>query len=425
MTTGSAASAEAPPPIALLTSRYPSLSETFVWREARAIEARGWPVVGVSMHVPDAATRELAELPRPDVLLRRPGLRSLLVDAICEVVRHPLRSTRTLATALADAISPGEPTSLGGRARNLLHAISGLAAARQLRPRGIAHIHCHFAHAPAGVGLYAARQLGISWSFVGHANDLFANRLLLRRKLARAGFVSCISEWHRDWYREQAPAVSTPLPVIRCGVPHEPVDGDADEAAVAGRLRLVSVARLVPKKGLDTLVRAVDRLASESDLDVSLLIAGDGPERATLERLAAACRDRARVDLLGSVAPSRVHDLIAEADVFALPCRIDAEGDRDGIPVALMEAMTTGVPVVAGDLPTLRELVIPDQTGILCPADDPEALAAVLARLARDPARRRALGEAGRQHAIREFSMAVNAERLDQALRRTIGLEAH
>ena len=107
---------------------------------------------------------------------------------------------------------------------------------------------------------------------------------------------------------------------------------------------------------------------------------------------------------------------MGEADLLALPCRTDSNGDRDGIPVVLMEAMACALPVISGDLPAVRELVIDEQTGLLVPGDDPAALTIALARLADDPALRRRLGEAGRAHVLAEFALDVNIDRLEQAL---------
>jgi glycosyltransferase involved in cell wall biosynthesis len=110
-----------------------------------------------------------------------------------------------------------------------------------------------------------------------------------------------------------------------------------------------------------------------------------------------------------------------ETDVVALPCRTDAAGDRDGIPVVLMEAMACGLPVVSGDLPAVRELVEDGRTGLLVRPDDPSAVAEALARLAADPGLRASLGSAGRAHVREEFALDVNIDRLERALLGVVG----
>ncbi|MGH0028190.1 MAG: glycosyltransferase family 4 protein [Myxococcota bacterium] len=398
-------------PVAVVASRYPKLSETFVYREVAALRARGRPVRTVTLRAPDAGgdgdAALLGDVGPADVVVYAPGIAT---RGLRELLRHPLRGLGTLALAVRDALAPGEPLSLRGRAALLVQAWAGLALADDLRTHGIGHLHCHFAHAPTGVGLYAARQIGGRFSFVGHANDLFRNRSLLRRKLARAAFVSCISQWHRDWYAGLVPSCAPRLHVVRCGV--EPGEFAPGDAPADGPLRVLSVARLVPKKGIDLLVRAL----AESDLDWRLDVVGDGPERASLEALARELGVGDRVTLHGPLPNDRVAACMREADLFALPCRVDAGGDRDGIPVVLMEAMATGLPVVAGDLPTLRDLVRPDETGLLTPPGEVSPLREALRRLAGDAALRERLARAGRRHVEEEFSLAANAARLDAQL---------
>ena len=168
------------------------------------------------------------------------------------------------------------------------------------------------------------------------------------------------------------------------------------------------------KKGIDTLIRAVATLP-----DVRLKVAGDGPQREELEHLAADAGGR--VTFLGKVDPSAVADLLRGHDAFALPCRPAAGGDRDGIPVALMEAMAGGLPVVAGDLPAVRELVENGVTGRLVPGGDAAAVAAVLREWSADVAGRKALAEAGRTRVAAEFGLGGNVTRLETALRRAAG----
>ena len=410
----------APPPprspsLAVIAGRYPLLSETFVYREIRALRARGWRVRPVTLHAPAAGERPGVADRAVVTLYGRAGRRHVLA-ALGELARRPTRSLGTLGTAVLDAIAPGEPTSLRHRGVLLAQAVAALALAAPLRRMRIGHVHCHFAHAPATVGMYAARQLGIPFSFVGHANDLFERRALLKRKLRRAAFVACISHWHREHYgRIHGPAVGR-CRLIRCGVE---LDGQAEPAddARAWRGRIVTVARLVPKKGIDTLIRALARLRAGQGEAWRLSIIGDGPQRDALARLVdeLGCRDA--VAFRGAQPNAVVCRSLREADVFALPCRVDAGRDRDGIPVVLMEAMAAGLPVVAGRLPTITELVKHETTGLLVDGDDPAAVAAALARLAREPELRRRLAEAGRAHVAEEFSLWRNVERLEAALR--------
>jgi len=413
--------------IAYIAARFPLRSETFVHREVSWLRGHGWSVRAVSLNEPrEAAAPELAPLRADRIVVygsrKLHGLWSALVSALGECVANPVRSAATLATATCDAVAPGEKLSLIGRFKLLAQAMAGLSLARRLRGDQIRYIHCHFAHAPTSVGMYAAMQLGIGFGFTGHANDLFHRRQLLRRKLLRARLVVCISHWHRDLYTSIAgerPAYR----VIRCGVDEagwRPAVARSDDERGSGRLRVLSVCRLVEKKGIDTLVRAVGILV-RGGRAVELTIAGDGPDRNRLASIAGESGCRTAVAWLGAVDHGRVHELLGTADMFVLPCRTDRHGDRDGIPVALMEAMACGVASIGGNLPAIGELIEHGRSGMLVDGTNAEELAKRIAELADDAQLRMRLGEAGRQRVIEEFSTEANMGKMQAAIEEAIG----
>ncbi|MEI8312040.1 MAG: glycosyltransferase family 4 protein, partial [Verrucomicrobiota bacterium] len=246
------------------------------------------------------------------------------------------------------------------------------------------------------------------FSFTGHAADLFRERCLLEQKLRRAAFVACISDWHRDWYRTICQRPDSEYPVIRCGV-------DVPDAPLPARsgppLSLLGLGRLVPKKGFDVLVKACRILADEG-VALECTIAGDGPELDHLRSLA----DGLPVRFPGAVAHRDVPALLEGKDVFVLPCQISRDGDRDGIPVVLMEAMARGICAVSGDLPTIRELICDGRDGCLVTPGDPGSLAACLRKLAAEPALRASFAREGRKCIEEEFSSAKNIDRMLVAL---------
>lgn len=397
-------------PIAYVAGSFPLRSETFVWREVRELRRRGWTVHTFGLRPPEEQTPdELADLRRETRYLYGDvssldflwGGRRRLLD---------LR-LRTRGLWQRDAICPGEPTPIRERLKLPVQMQAGIALAEMLHDLRVRHVHAHFAHAPTTVAMYAGRYLDIPFSVTGHANDLFQRRQLLKRKLQRASFVASISEWHRDWYHSIHPEGN--YPVIRCGVPVEAY-GPPPEP-LPGRLRVLSVARLVEKKGLDLLIRAVNGLP-----EVELSIAGDGPQLRHLQVLAAPAGGTIR--FLGPVDPSAVADQLRQHDAFALPCRPTSSGDRDGIPIALMEAMAGGLPVISGDLPAIRELIEPQRSGILVaseqgPMRSIEQIREALASLSDDLLWRRQLGGAGQQRVREEFGLELNIDRLERALR--------
>ncbi len=403
--------------VAFVAPLYPLLTETFVYREALGLEARGWQVHAISLY-PVPAERRPDGVADAELVVADSGLRRTLARALAELVTHPLRSLATLGTGLADAVSPREPTPLARRLNVVGLSVLALGTARWLRPRAVSHVHAHFANGPGTLAMYTALHLGLPFSFVGHANDLFDRRSLLVRKLERAAFVSCISEWHRRWYLSQLDAPER-CAVIRCGVDVAAWRGPEPSARGGGPLRVLSVARLIEKKGLDVLILALARAGARSELDWRLELVGDGPERQPLEALAVELGCSDRVAFPGALANDRVRARMADADLFVLPCRTNRLGDQDGIPVVLMEAMACGLPVVTGDLPSIRELVVPDETGVAVAPDDPDALAERIVGLAQNPDARRRFAIAGRKRVEEEFSLATNLDRLEARLRGT------
>jgi len=398
-------------PILYVGGTLPARSETFVYREVLALRDLGVDVRVATVHPPqrDLGDDRVNALADEVIQIYGRGPLKLMADALLEWVAHPVRTMAVTALGMRDAVF-GSDVPLKRRPKVLWQCVGGLALARRARRLGIEHIHVHMAHVPATIAMYCARQLGVSFSFTGHAVDLFRESALLKAKLRRASFVACISEWHQAFYGDLAAMEESRLPIVRCGV-------DVDAFAPAGdrrsdgALRMLAVGRLVKKKGFDVLIRAIAALGEDA-LPVECTIVGDGRERARLECLIETLNVEDRVRLIGEKENGEVRSLMRASDLFVLPCTIDPGGDRDGIPVVLMEAMACGVCVISGDLPAIRELVSDHESGLLVKGDSVESLAAVLRELIGDPELRRRLGEAGRQRVIEEFSLGVNVQRL-------------
>lgn len=395
--------APAPPTgvVLYVGSRLPARSETFVYREMLGLRTLGQPTLAASLHAPqDFADDPYLSALAAETFVIYTSANMLKLPLI--MARHPLE----MLAAVREALRADHP-SLRSRLKHIVQAGMGIQAAGQLRGRHITHVHAHLANAPAMVALYLARGLGVPFSFTGHAADLFVHRAALAFKLNQASFVACISHWHQEFYRAIVPLDIARLPLVRCSVAL-PLEIQPE------RRELVAVARLVPKKGIDLLLRAfagADALAGWT-----LQVLGDGDDRARLERLAAELQVTDRVHFAGARPHADCLAAIATAGIVALPCRTAANGDKDGIPVVLMEAMAASRAVVAGDLPAIRELIQDGSTGVLVAPDSATALGAALAELVEDPARRARMGIAARAQVAAEFSDAVNWQRLTGAL---------
>ena len=149
---------------------------------------------------------------------------------------------------------------------------------------------------------------------------------------------------------------------------------------------------------------------------MEVVVAGDGPESDKLKSLASALRIADRCKFLGAVSNDHVRKLLMQADYFVLPCRTDSAGDRDGIPVVLMEAMACGVPVISGDLPAIRELIAHGESGMLVDGNDATDVANAIQELERDAKLRMCVAEGGRKRVETEFSLEENVSRLEKLL---------
>lgn len=398
-----------------MSGTVPKRSETFVYREITALRSIGLDIATASVHAPTHGLDDgvLEEIARSTTEVYSSGGVSILVDCVAELFTHPIRTLRTVAQCKLDALFSSDVT-LARRPKVLWQGVAGVALARRIRAKQIAHIHSHMAHVPTTIAMYTAKQLGVSFSFTGHANDLFPNRTMLKEKLERATFTNCISHWHRAFYQSIVPKQDADYPVVRCGVDtrqYEPTEPPRGEL-----LQVLSVGRLVEKKGFDVLIKAAGRIASAGGPPMRIVIAGGGPDEEQLRALVKALPPTAQVELLGDTDNDRVMDLMTQVDVFALPCRVATTGDRDGIPVVLMEAMARGRCVISGDLETIRELIEDGVSGIMIPPGDQEALEKVLTELATNRDMVDELGRAARKRIEDEFDLMLNAERIRAAL---------
>ncbi len=401
--------------ILYMSGTVPVRSETFVYREIFALRSLGLDVQTASVHRPVHGLDDgrLEEMAQSTVEIYSSGVGLIVRDMLAELLTHPLRTIGTIFRCKLDAFFSTDVT-MSRRLKVLWQGIAGIALAHRIRKKRITHIHAHMAHVPTTIAMYAAKQLGISFSFTGHANDIFPNRTLLKEKLERASYTSCISYWHRDFFRSIVPKPDMDYPIVRCGV--DTSIYEATPAPLGEKLEVLSVGRLVEKKGFDVLIRAAGEIAQKEGAVMRVTIAGGGPEESKLKELVAGLPPSAEVVMLGETNNDQVMDLMSRADVFALPCRVASSGDRDGIPVVLMEAMARGRCVIAGDLETIRELVEDGISGVMIPPGDQHVLEKVLIELANNRARIDELGRAARKRIEDEFDLMLNAERIKETL---------
>jgi glycosyltransferase involved in cell wall biosynthesis len=288
--------------------------------------------------------------------------------------------------------------------------------AGRLRELRIEHLHAHWATWPALSAWVISRLTGIPYSVTGHAHDLFLPNPMLARKVADSRFFATISDFNRDLLiRLCGPSAAGRIRVIRCGLPLESFRYDARAGRASGDpYRIVSVGRLVDYKGFDVLIRACGILG-RSGVPLRCVIVGDGPERARLERLAGDPDLHGVVELKGERLQREVLEILTGADLFVLACAPGRDGLQDGIPIALMEAMAVGVPVISTKLSGIPELVIDETTGLLVSPNDPGQLAAAMNRLLNDRAQAAGLSRQARDLIERQYDLSRSVGLLCEA----------
>jgi glycosyltransferase involved in cell wall biosynthesis len=409
--------------VAYVMNGYPRLSETFITHEIyqlermglqlrlfsvkREHEAKVHPIVAAIRspltYLPDASTLSGTTLTR---WLGR-NLPAFWRANAQVARRHPLRYLRTLASALAMCWRY-RPRGQGMRLRKVFvkeFLQAGQIAAESLRAGDVGHIHGHFCHGVATIAWFASRLTGIPFSFTAHAKDIYQTDLnpddLLERKLDAARFVATCTCANAAVLCARHPRPDE-VHAIYHGL-------DTDYFAPAPRSSarempvILAVGRFVHKKGFDHLIEACALLKREG-VHFGCVIVGEHGE--AYDGICRLIEERGVGDLVklrGAVTQEALRDMYRMARVFALPCQVTADGDRDGFPNVLAEAMAMGVPVVSTAISGIPEMIDDDRHGLLVPSGDPRALADALGRVLRDDALHTRLSQAGRQRICERF----------------------
>jgi len=400
------------PGVAYIVGEFPTISETFVLREMLAVEGLGFRVIPLALSKPQhevvhRQARELAE-----VTIRRAAPlsgRSLLAQ-FAALVRYPIGYLSAAALLLRFALQ--QPRHTRELVSSLLTA--GYFAVRM--PRQVRHIHCQFGSMPATVGMLLAEIVGLGYSVSFHARDIFTREaILVAEKIAEAEFVTVCTDYGLNKLLRQYQLVaSDKIYLVYHGVDtsiFRPVPLRAP-----GRPSLLSVGRLVEKKGFPILLRAC-ALLRQRGVDLRLRIVGEGPDQVDLQRQATGLGLAEYVEFVGILSLERVIQFYAEADVFVLASVVAEDGDRDGLPNVLVEALAMGIPTVASDLSAIPELIEHEKTGLLAKPGDPEDLADKLERAIYDEELRDRLAAQGREKVLREFDAQRNVQVLGALFR--------
>jgi glycosyltransferase involved in cell wall biosynthesis len=407
------------PFVGYVVQRFPAIRTTFIRREIEALRAQGVPLKVVSIRRPDVGqissdAEAMRHLQTTSSLPANPLAWKALSANVGAALQHSATLRQNLCElATADAGRSGWKSRL----RLWLQVWRGALLAAHLRHRGrCVHVHAQFADGAATTALACARLLGVPFSFSSHTSY---DSPALDVKLAEADFVASISHYDRRRLIELGPPDCGPrIHVIRCGLVPEHWDLQL-RASPGVPARILSVGALIEKKGHDVLLRAC-RILKQRGRAFRLTIIGDGPLRGLLGRMVGLLDLRDRVTLLGSQPQESVRKHLAAADVFALACRQTGDGDSDGVPVSLMEAMACGVPVVSCPVAGVPELVRDRQNGLLVESENPWALAGAMEHALDDLPSRAARIVAARTTIETEFNQDRAGRLLAELLRASL-----
>ena len=386
---------------------YPRYSETFVVNEILALERAGMSVEIFSLRAPidthfqDAIARVRA--PVTYLGADRPKADDLWT-AIAQAGAARL-STWSALCAGADA-----------EARDVYQAA---LLATEVRGRGLEHIHAHFATVATTVARLAARFSGLSYTFTAHAKDIFhesTKRDDLERKLAGAAGVVTVSDYNVEYLRAEYGRAAQGVERIYNGIDLRTF---AFEPPLNRRPTILAIGRLVEKKGFADLLEACAHLAARGRA-VDCRIIGAGPLEADLRAHASRLALDGSVCFLGPRPQSQIIEEIHRASVCAAPCVLGADGNRDGLPTVILEAMALGTPCVATPVTGIPEVVRDGATGLLVPEHDPAALAGALERILDDEALGCRLARGARALVEREFDIERNSVRLHELFSRAV-----
>jgi glycosyltransferase involved in cell wall biosynthesis len=398
------------PALGYVIRMFPQVSETFVANEILSLERLGVPLRIFSLRRPvEHVTHEcVRQIQTPVTYLPDPLNRN-----IGDLIAAQIAIARAAPGGYRAAVQHVALTSIRDRSvepwKRLLQAGS---LATLLRQSNVDRLHAHFAHGSTYVAMLASKLTGLPFSFSAHARDIYSNDSprLLGEKIAAADFVATCTRANQQYLQDLAPIHGDKINLAYHGVDLEkfsfaaaPSDGDMPV--------ILSVGRLVEKKGFSDLLKAC-RLLKRREVTFRCVIVGDGPLRANLERRIAALGLGDVVSLLGACSQEELVEHYRQATVLALPCKVLENGDRDGIPNVLVEAMACGVPIVSTGVSGIPELVDSGETGLLVPPGNTTELAAAIELLLHDRDLRERLAARARATVVERFDSAHCARAL-------------
>ncbi|MEW6443891.1 MAG: glycosyltransferase [bacterium] len=407
--------------VAYVLLRFPYLTETFIADEASALQGLGVPIRIVSLLGPRPGPVQPLSRRLQREAWYAPGL---LSPGIWRAQAHFLRKSPRLYLRLLLDLLRCPCAGTRQALKRILIFLKSVAVAYRFRAAGISVFHSHFAGLSGAGAAVCARLLGRPFTVTVHAYDLFVRQGLLGYVLERAAHVVCVSRYNAERILSLRLCAGERVSVIRCGL-------DLSEFPYRGRagsgrgsrqdpIRILSVGSLIVKKGHKHLIDACG-LLRDRGVSFACSIIGAGPEERNLRRQVGSHGLESRVALMGARTRPEVIEAYAQHDLFVLACVEAEDGDKDGIPVVLMEAGATGLPMISTGVSGIPELIADRRTGLLVAPGDPLQLADAVLKVAGGPELAESLSRSARRRVEEEFDIRRNAASLKEVF---IGVSA-
>ena len=383
--------------VAFILPTFPNLTGTFYMNEI--VQVRRYMPVGILALAHGEDASDVSDALAGNVSYLDDGARSILRDHVAAVVRRPVGYVKALLLAMR------------GRRFGMLKRFVLLPHwARYVRENGSTIIHAHFADHATEAAMMLSLLSGIPYAFSAHAFDIFIAPHWMKKKTRDAKFVVTCTEYNRRYMlARHVAAEDGPVITQLHGLDTEKFAPKPRRTREGGEvLNILSIGRMVPKKGMAYLVRAC-RLLSDRGINYHLDLVGDGPLREDLETLVRQLGIEDRVSFPGALRHEQIIPLYQAAHCYALPCIVLPNGDRDGIPNTIAEAMCMALPVVSTLISGIPEVLTDGETGLAVREHDVEKLADAIERLYDDPGLCRRLGEAAHRVIVDVFDVRKNS----------------
>ena len=382
---------------------FPELSQTFIERELRQMHRLGGEVNVLAAYKVEGETLDpvMQDIVDRTVYFGHPV--KIVLNALGYLARRPGRFLKVLGTMVA---MPHR--TLLFRARSMAMVFAAAAVIDRLKPRDYRFIQAHFAAYHTELAMALSMFLEIPFGITAHATGIWKDRNILKEKIARAEIVATCTAHNRDHladlagpHRDKVRLVYHGLSLGELPSPTSLPQGETT--------RFLAIGRMVEKKGFDHLLEAA-RLLEERGVSFEVAFIGEGPLLPALEEQTGRLGLREKVRFLGKMSNTAVFAHIADAHCLVVPSVRAQNGNMDGIPNVILEALALGRPVIGSDLSGIPEVVHHEETGLIVPPGDPAALADAMMRIARDRGFAEDCGAAGRAFVETHFDVRENVK---------------